>query len=121
MGFLFLVKHPSALIGLCAGLLLACSSNGSTIDKGDLEGWEVKSVSLGQETLSVAVADEPEEWAKGLMGVDELGDLDGMLFVFSDEVLSPVWMKDTLIPLDIAFFNSEGILVDAVAMEPCRE
>lgn len=90
------------------------------IDEGDLVGWELVSVSVGEEILLVAVADDPDERAQGLMGVEDFGDLDGMLFVFPEESFAGFGMKDTLVPLDIAFFDQEGILVDALTMEPCE-
>ncbi|MGQ0849610.1 MAG: DUF192 domain-containing protein [Actinomycetota bacterium] len=86
---------------------------------GDLDGWEVATITLGTERMAVAVADDDDERSRGLIGVDDLGDLDGMLFVWADEVLTGFWMKDTLIPLDLRFFSSEGALVDATSMEPC--
>lgn len=67
----------------------------------------------------MALADDPAERSQGLMGVDELGDLDGMLFVFSQEALAGFWMKGTLIPLDIAFFGDDKELVDTLSMVPC--
>lgn len=69
---------------------------------------------------TVAVADTPERWQAGLMGVEELGDLEGMLFVFPESISGSFWMKDTLIPLDIAFFEADGVLVAVLEMEPCR-
>jgi uncharacterized membrane protein (UPF0127 family) len=54
------------------------------------------------------------------MNVTDLLDLDGMLFVWPDEVEGSFWMKDTLIPLDIAFFTGEGAVVGVLTMEPCR-
>jgi uncharacterized membrane protein (UPF0127 family) len=78
-------------------------------------------VSVGEETLLVAVADDRAERTQGLMRVEDFGDLDGMLFVFQEESFTPFWMKDTPVPLDIAFFDQEGILVDTLAMEPCIE
>lgn len=54
------------------------------------------------------------------MGVEDLGDLDGMLFVFPGDSRSGFWMKDTLIPLAIGFYDEFGTLVDAFVMEPCR-
>ena len=74
---------------------------------------------VGDARLLVAVADERDEWGQGLMGLEQLGDLDGMLFVFPQEVLGGFWMKDTLIPLDIAFFGDDGVLVDTLEMVPC--
>ena len=53
------------------------------------------------------------------MGVVDLGDLDGMLFIWPAPTTSTFWMKDTLIPLDIAFFTSEGTWVNNFTMQPC--
>ena len=53
------------------------------------------------------------------MNVTKLGDLDGMLFTFDADTSGGFWMKDTLLPLDIAFFDSEGGFVDGFVMEPC--
>jgi uncharacterized membrane protein (UPF0127 family) len=107
---------------LFALVLLACSGESSpTVDQGDLAGWETTTVSVGERDIRVAVADDADEWAQGLMSVENLGDLEGMLFVFPEELLSTVWMKETPLPLDIAFFDSEGHLVDAFSMDPCLE
>lgn len=75
---------------------------------------------MGGEPWTVAVADDAVERALGLKGVTDLGDVDGMLFVHPEDSGSGFWMKDTLIPLDIAFFSSEGELIDLLQMEPCR-
>lgn len=79
--------------------------------------WEIK---LAGRPWTVAVADTPERWQTGLMGVENLGDLDGMLFVFPQSISGGFWMKDTLIPLDIAFFEAGGDLVEVLEMQPCR-
>jgi uncharacterized membrane protein (UPF0127 family) len=78
-------------------------------------------VTVGGEVWIVAVADTPALRARGLMGVTDLGALDGMLFVWSEDVTGGFWMKDTLIPLDIAFFSADGSLVDVLSMVPCEE
>lgn len=91
----------------------------TTLDRGDLSEWELISVSLDEETLLVARANSPDERAQGLMGVEDLGAVDGMLFVFPADTNGSFWMKDTLIALDIAFFSADGVLVDILAMEPC--
>ena len=46
---------------------------------------------------------------------------DGMLFVFSDDTTGPFWMKNTLVPLTIAFFNAQGVRVRKLSMTPCLE
>jgi uncharacterized membrane protein (UPF0127 family) len=86
---------------------------------GPLAGFETDTIALDGEELLVAVADTPELRRQGLMSVPDLLDLDGMLFVFSNETTTGFWMKDTLIPLDIAFFDANGKFVDGFVMEPC--
>ena len=77
-------------------------------------------VSLGGAVLTVAVADDAPMRRQGLMFVEDLGDLDGMLFVFEEERSGGFWMKNTLIPLDIAFLDSEGHSVGTLTMVPCE-
>ena len=72
-------------------------------------------------TLDVAVADELEERAQGLMNVPSLPDDAGMLFVWPEDTLSGFWMKDTVIPLSIAFVTAGGVIVDIQDMEPLSE
>lgn len=42
-----------------------------------------------------------------------------MLFSWEEDVITFFWMKNTLIPLDIAFFNAAGELIEVISMEPC--
>lgn len=86
-----------------------------------LAGWPVEEIVLDGATLQVAVAATPDLQRRGLMGVSDLGDLDGMLFVWTADTTTSFWMKDTLIPLDIAFFAANGDLVGMLQMEPCVE
>lgn len=78
-------------------------------------------IEIGGEQYLVAVAETPQETARGLMSVTQLAPLDGMLFVYGAERQITHWMKDTLIPLDIAFFDAEGRFVSKTTMVPCIE
>jgi hypothetical protein len=71
--------------------------------------------------LLVETADAPEERAVGLMSRESLPEGQGMLFVFEQEAQHSFWMKDTLIPLSIAFIEDEGDIVDIQDMEPLSE
>ncbi len=71
--------------------------------------------------VPVEVADTQEERQMGLMGRDALAEDAGMLFVFEAEQQLSFWMKDTLIPLSIAFMDSEGRIVDIQDMQPLDE
>jgi uncharacterized membrane protein (UPF0127 family) len=75
----------------------------------------------GPVVLSVEVADTPDERARGLMGRTSLPEGRGMAFVFDRPTDVRFWMKDTLIPLSIAFWDSEDEIVALLEMVPCRE
>ncbi|SOC43701.1 DUF192 domain-containing protein [Ureibacillus acetophenoni] len=81
----------------------------------------IKILSGNRETgLTVQVADTQEEREKGLMFVEQLPENEGMLFVFSRKVYGGFWMKNTLIPLSIAFLDSDGEILKILDMEPCK-
>jgi hypothetical protein len=70
-------------------------------------------------TLEVQVADAPSERRTGLMGRESLDPYDGMAFVWGEPVQSTFWMKDTLIPLSIAFWGDDGRIIAILDMDPC--
>ncbi len=85
-----------------------------------LAAFPVRTITVDGDPWLVAVAETAELRAQGLMNVTDLGSLDGMLFVFPEAVTAEFWMKDTLIPLDIAFFDGGGDFVDKLTMVPCE-
>jgi len=66
----------------------------------------------------VEVARTPEETSNGLMGRKHLGKDEGMLFIFEAEDYHGFWMKNTLIPLSIAFIDKDGRIVKITDMKP---
>ena len=70
-------------------------------------------------TIAVEIADTPAEREQGLMGRTTLPADAGMAFVFSVDQRGPFWMKDTLIPLSIAFYSADGRILKILDMEPC--
>ncbi len=70
--------------------------------------------------MRLAIADSPGLRATGLMGVTDLGDLDGMLFYWRHDAAGGFWMKNTLIPLDIVWFSIDGLPVGRASMVPCE-
>ncbi len=71
----------------------------------------------GNVKVEVEVADDMNEMSRGLMGRTALAEDAGMLFVYPEERELSFWMKDTLIPLSIAFMDSEGRIVDIQDMK----
>lgn len=75
---------------------------------------------MGETRLDVWVADESDERRQGLMGVEELpAGIDGMLFVFETPRPAGFHMRNTLIELDIWWFDGDMALVSTTEMEPC--
>lgn len=74
----------------------------------------------GDVVVQVEIADSSAERAKGLMGRQQLPEDAGMVFLFPADSSTAFWMKDTLIPLSIAFYRADGTIVRILDMEPCR-
>ena len=70
-------------------------------------------------TLHVYVADDDVERAQGLMGVEHLPADQGMAFVWDEPRDGSFSMKDTLIPLSIAFWDTDGRVIAVLDMQPC--
>jgi len=70
--------------------------------------------------IDVDVAETDEQRAFGLMHRESMPDDEGMLFVFFEDSTSAFTMRNTLIPLSIAFFDFEGEILKILDMEPCE-
>ena len=68
--------------------------------------------------ITVEIARTDEERSKGLMYRKQLPDGNGMLFVFDRDQQLSFWMKNTVIPLSIAFIASDGSIVEIKDMQP---
>ncbi|MGH3032922.1 MAG: DUF192 domain-containing protein, partial [Gaiellaceae bacterium] len=73
-----------------------------------------------QASVQVEIADSEEERQVGLMHRESLPQDAGMLFLFPAEHSGGFWMKNTLIPLSIAFVDADGRILRILDMEPCR-
>jgi len=73
---------------------------------------------LGGTTVTAEVADTPQERAIGLMGRASLAPDSGMLFVYPDEAVRSFWMKNTPLPLSIAYISKAGRIVHIADMVP---
>ena len=73
---------------------------------------------VGEESITVEVADEPEERHNGLMFRKKLPTDSGMLFVYPEPQSLSFWMKNTHIPLSIAYLDETGRILNIEDMSP---
>ena len=107
-----ILPYIVAVLLISSALLFAISCKGSTV---------AFSSNSTVQTLNIKVAKTPEERTAGLMGRESLPEDSGMLFDFGGEVKAAFWMKDTSIPLSIAFVDSSGKITSIKDLEPFDE
>jgi uncharacterized membrane protein (UPF0127 family) len=109
------MKQPAVTV-LAALALTACGGGGD-----EAMGPEVV-IETGSEEVAVAVevADSREEWSVGLMNRESLPEDAGMIFLFPEDRTGGFWMKNTLVPLSIAYVAAGGEILRILDMEPCR-
>ncbi|HEU4449855.1 MAG TPA: DUF192 domain-containing protein [Gaiellaceae bacterium] len=74
----------------------------------------------GEVEVAVEVADDPDERQVGLMHRESLPAESGMIFLFERDSSGGFWMKNTLVPLSIAFADGSGEILRILDMEPCE-
>lgn len=95
---------------LCKGFWDACY--------GEPKRNKILPISVAGIELEVELATTFEEQSLGLMYRDKLEENGGMLFVYPRENFLSFWMKDTRIPLSIAFIKADGRIIQIESMKP---
>jgi uncharacterized membrane protein (UPF0127 family) len=81
----------------------------------------VVQLNAGMHLIRAEVVSDPATRAQGLMHRKSLAQNAGMLFVFDERAPHCMWMKNTLIPLSVAFIDERGAIVNIADMEPHSE
>jgi uncharacterized protein len=99
------------LLGTCAALPFAQAQDGP-------QKLPAITLSAGMHLIQAEVAQTPEQRGIGLMHRPKMGPNEGMLFVFETAAPQCFWMKNTLLPLSIAFLEDDGSVVNIEDMAP---
>jgi uncharacterized membrane protein (UPF0127 family) len=114
-----------AAVGLTTVAVACSSSNGAESPAASPSGLPtgILRITTASATieLRVRIAETDDSRRKGLMGVRHLDQDAGMAFVFDEPVETGFWMKNTLIPLSIAFWDEQRRIVAIREMTPCHE
>jgi uncharacterized membrane protein (UPF0127 family) len=94
----------------------ACAQNG-----GQPQVLPATKISAGMYNIRAEVADSPISRQIGLMHRKSMPTNDGMIFVFEAPSVQCFWMRNTLLPLSIAFIDDDGSIVNIADMQPMDE
>ena len=74
--------------------------------------------SISDKTILLEVANTQALRSKGLMGIEELDDNQGMIFIWPGAARRCMWMKNTYIPLSVAYMDGSGKIINIYDMVP---
>jgi len=81
----------------------------------------VTELQVGKSTLHTQIAATPAQQERGLMFCTKMADNDGMIFLLSRTARATFWMKNTLIPLSVAFIDKNGVILEIHDMQPAPQ
>jgi uncharacterized protein len=100
---------------------LVCLSAMLAASPGLAQEHPVVQLSAGMHLIQAEVVSDNATRARGLMHRKSLAQNAGMLFIFDEHAVHCMWMKNTLIPLSVAFIDDRGTIVNIADMEPQTE
>jgi uncharacterized membrane protein (UPF0127 family) len=110
----FKFSLTAKLVFLFGSLLFSTSAHSDSKIK-----FKTRAVTIGKKNLSVMIADTEAKREQGMMFKTTWPkNAKGMLFIFEDQNRRSFWMKNTLLPLSLGFFDSEGVLLETASMDP---
>jgi uncharacterized membrane protein (UPF0127 family) len=116
IGKIYLKKF--ALVWVAVFLLIGLPSRSQSGPQDTLPTIELR---VGGKKITAEVADEEQERATGLMFRETLGAHSGMLFVMPQPGPAGFWMKNTKVPLTIAYVDTRGVILELHDLEPHNE
>lgn len=108
-----LLRRAAAAV-LAIGCIAAAAASAQTPP---VRKFSTTQLNIGIHLIKAEVAQTEAEREQGLMFRDKLGDNEGMLFLFGQPAGVCMWMKNTLIPLSVAFMDEKGVIINIEEMK----
>ncbi|MFM8470384.1 MAG: DUF192 domain-containing protein [Limisphaerales bacterium] len=126
------MKRLSVLLLACAcALLTACpkpvasrgAGTGASADPTEQPQPKLPTIKLwlGAHELATEIARTPVEHQVGMMWRTNMAEMEAMIFIFDEPGRRSFWMRNTLVPLDIAYIAPDGTLLEVHAAQPRNE
>jgi len=113
----FLLQHITTVLGLLAVLAAGIA----TAQNSSQPRLSVVELTAGMHLIQAEVAQTTNEQTIGLMHRQTMGINEGMLFIYDTPQIRCFWMRNTLLPLTIAFIADDGSIVNLKDMQPKTE
>lgn len=114
-------RHGPLLAALQIAALLLAAAPAVRAQTEAQPRLDTVTLQAGMHLIRAEVARTPQQTSTGMMFRREMGANEGMLFVFNDLEPRCFWMKNTLLPLSIAFIDDDGRIADLADMQPLSE
>lgn len=101
----------------CLAVLLICASN-TCAAQDNTQKMPVTTISIGIHLIQAEVAIRDQDRSRGLMMRQKMAPNEGMIFRFENTNQVCMWMKNTLLPLSVAFVDEAGIIINIEDMKP---
>ena len=118
------IRNAGTTFLIILGLLVvthACSREDPNAINNPLGSDHYFDLAIEGKSLKVQLAIEAEELRRGLMYREDLGENEGMIFIYSIPQRMTFWMRNTSLPLDVGFISSNGVLQEFYSLYPYDE
>lgn len=112
------IKTHISFRSVAAALTLGLAALATSAQEGPQPRLETTDLTAGMHVIRAELAVTALQQMTGMMFRKEMGANEGMLFVNGDSSPRCFWMRNTLIPLSIAFIDDDGTIVNIAEMQP---
>lgn len=119
--FMMYIKQARPVALALALLMVIATPTSLMAQQGPQPRLPTVDLRAGMHTIKAELAVTPEQQMTGMMFRKEMNGNDGMLFVADEKSARCFWMKNTLVPLTIAFIGDDGTIVNLADMQPLDE